>query len=145
MCTQDKCQPACGEHGSCREDGTCSCEANWDDGAQCTQCKAGFSGSNCDTQHGILKVVGLISVGLIVVGGVAFAVWYFRFKRAGVSPYAGLVTNEDIMLEGIGKPKPVESDSSELASSDGKTTPSAPKINEGAADAASLSLSSDSA
>jgi hypothetical protein len=80
-CTEEKCKPAC-VHGTCNENATCTCQENFA-GADCSECKAGFSGSNCDTEHGIVKVVGFIFGGLLVVGLIAFAVWYFKFKSVG--------------------------------------------------------------
>eukprot|EP01127_Copromyxa_protea_P016033 TRINITY_DN4703_c0_g1_i2.p1 TRINITY_DN4703_c0_g1~~TRINITY_DN4703_c0_g1_i2.p1 ORF type:complete len:1729 (-),score=452.37 TRINITY_DN4703_c0_g1_i2:64-5250(-) len=121
MCTQDKCDPPC-EHGTCTDDGTCKCKDNWD-GPACSTCAPGFSGSNCETENGIMKVVGMILVVLIVIAIVAVGVWYYKFRRVTIGDDSGLVTNEEILMEGIGQ-KPTaldssDSDSSSLGSSSG--------------------------
>lgn len=147
MCTKDSCDPPC-EHGDCREDGTCACKPHWD-GPQCNQCAPGFSGSNCETEHGIMKVVGMISLVLIICAVVALAVWYFKFRRApGAGADFGLVTNDDILLEGMGQTKQEELElgsdsdhSSELEGSSDSWQPEK-KVNEGTADADSIEISS---
>jgi hypothetical protein len=88
-----------------------------------------------------MKVVGMIMVVLIVCGLVAAAVWYFKFRKAAEG---GLVTNEDILLEGMGQKKAIESgsdsDSSSLGSSD--SWPEKKGTDGTAADANSLTISS---
>lgn len=138
MCTRDLCDPPC-EQGTCQDDGKCKCKDNWA-GDTCNQCAPGFSGSKCETKNGIMKVVGMILVVFIVCGLVAAAVWYFKFRKVSES---GLVTNEDILLEGIGH-KPLESgsdsDSSSLGSSD--SWPEKKGTDGTTADANSLTISS---
>lgn len=141
MCTKDTCNPPC-EHGTCKDDGTCQCKDHWA-GDQCNQCAPGFTGSNCETEHGIMKVVGMILVALIAIGLLGIGVWWWKFRRVPGGDHT-LVTNEEILLEGMGQKLDPGSDSdpsSELGSSSDSWKPEK-KVNEGTADADSLEISS---
>lgn len=92
-----------------------------------------------------MKVVGVMFVVLIISGLVALAVWYFKFRK----PVDGsLVTNDEILLEGIGQKNQdldsgSDSDSSSELGSSGSWEPQNTKVvNEGTADADSLEISS---
>lgn len=70
-----------------------------------------------------MKVVGMIVVVLIVCAVVAVGVWYYKFRRVTIGDDVGLVTNEEILMEGIGQKQTLDSgsdsDSSSLGSSSG--------------------------
>jgi len=69
-----------------------------------------------------MKVVGMILVVLIVIGLIAAGVWYFKFRRTRTVDES-LVTNEDILLEGMGtkKHQPLDSGSEDDSSSLGSS------------------------
>jgi len=115
-CTPSKC-PSC-VHGTC-DNAVCKCDPHWE-GTACDKCAPGFTGSLCEEEHGIAKTVGILLVVVIVAVLIGCGIYYFvkNKKRTG-EEYGSVVTNDDILLEGMGGTQfgGVQSDSEELSGS----------------------------
>jgi len=72
--------PTC-VNGNCSAiSSTCVCSGNWA-GPTCSVCAAGYSGSDCNQKYEGLKVaVGIIIV-ILLLAGIGFAVWWFKFRK----------------------------------------------------------------
>jgi len=72
--------PSC-VNGNCSAvTSTCICNGNWA-GPACSECAPGYSGSDCESKYEWVKIVGVIAAVLVVLGGGAFALWWFKFRK----------------------------------------------------------------
>jgi len=72
--------PSC-VNGNCSAvTSTCVCNGNWA-GPACSECAPGYSGSDCESKYEWVKIVGVIAAVLVVLGGGAFALWWFKFRK----------------------------------------------------------------